>query len=44
MAKYAKALKTLVKAGYARDKALVAVSTAFALTPEQIVILDRLTR
>lgn len=44
MAKYAKSLRTLVEAGYRRDRALLAISRAYMLTPEQIVILDRMVK
>lgn len=38
---YVKCLSRLIAAGYNRDKALLAVCSAFALSPEQIVRLAR---
>ncbi len=42
MHRYARTLKYLISCGVRRDRALLTVARAFALTPEQIVILDRL--
>ncbi len=36
---YVKCLQRLIAAGYPRDKAMLAVSSAFGLTPEQVVRL-----
>ena len=44
MTKYAKTLKALTSRGYKRDRALLLIQDVFKLTPEQVVILDRLTK
>lgn len=44
IAKLAKTMKSLTDSGYRRDKALLVVSLAFGLSPEQIAILDQLTK
>ena len=42
LSQIAKTLKYMVAQGYRRDKALLACSEAFALTPEEVTILARL--
>ena len=39
MQKYISVLRCLIQHGYTRDKALLAVARAFALTPDEIVRL-----
>jgi hypothetical protein len=44
MHRYVDTLNRLVRAGYNRDKAMLAVARAYALTPEQIADLNWATR
>lgn len=41
MAKYVRTLKYMISQGYNRDKALFALSKAFALSPDQIAELAK---